>query len=141
MRRKSNRRGAAIVEMAVCLPILMIFILGIIEFGQGYLAKHLLANACRMGTRLSVVDGATNTTVETRVKQFYADALNGDPEDIVVTFEVETPGGSVGTDIATATSGDMCTVHVAISYDDVALISGGFLDGLSLQSQCTMERE
>ena len=143
MRSKSNqrRRGAAIVEMAVCLPILMVFVLGIIEFGQGYLAKHLLANACRMGARMSIVDGATNSAVEAKVKQFFADSLRGDPDDLVVTFEVETTKGVVGTDISLATTGDICTVSTTISYDNVALISGGFLDGLSLQNECTMEHE
>lgn len=143
MRSKSNqqRRGAAIIEMAVCLPILMVFVLGIIEFGQGYLAKHLLANACRMGARMAIVDGATNAAVETKVKQFFADSLRGDPENVVVTFEVAKTDGTDGTDISSATTGDICTVTASITFDSVALISGGFLNGLSLQSECTMEHE
>jgi Flp pilus assembly protein TadG len=119
----------------------MLFLLGIIEFGHGYLAKHLLANASRMGTRMSVVDGATNAEIEGKVQQFVADSLGANINGVVVTFEVEHASGGTSSDISTATTDDMCTVNVAISFDEVALFSGGFLNGLSLQSECTMEHE
>ena len=140
MRTKSKRlrRGAAVVEMAICLPILMLFILGIVEFGRAYTAEHLLSNAGRMGARMSIVDGSTNSAVETKIQDFIVGTLSVEADDVLVTFDTTGTGGS---DISKAITGDMCTVNVSISFADVSLLAGGHLDHLWLDAECTMEHE
>ena len=49
------RRGQALVEFALVLPLLMLLILGIVEFGRAWNAKQILTDAAREGARLSVV--------------------------------------------------------------------------------------
>ncbi|MCP4175332.1 MAG: pilus assembly protein [Fuerstiella sp.] len=58
-----QRRGAAMVEMAVCFPVFML-LLGIIEFGRGLMVSQLLTSAAREGCRSAVIDGATDASVE-----------------------------------------------------------------------------
>jgi Flp pilus assembly protein TadG len=41
------QRGAAAVEMAIVLPILLLIIFGIIEFGRGYQVKVQLTGSVR----------------------------------------------------------------------------------------------
>jgi Flp pilus assembly protein TadG len=48
---KRSERGAALVEMAFVLPILVALVMGIYEFGRGYHAKVELTGAVREGAR------------------------------------------------------------------------------------------
>lgn len=50
-RRSSRDRGAAAVEMALLLPILLIIIFGIIDFGRMLNAQVTLTEAAREGAR------------------------------------------------------------------------------------------
>ena len=55
MRHGRTRRGQALVEFALILPILMILLMGIIEFGRAWNVKQVLTDASREGARLAVV--------------------------------------------------------------------------------------
>ena len=58
-----EERGAVVVEFAVVLPILVLFIFGIIEFGRAYSAKIELTAAVREGARTAALaEGACGTT-------------------------------------------------------------------------------
>lgn len=46
---RSSRAGAAAVEMAVVLPLFLLVVFGIVEFGRGMLVRELLANTARLG--------------------------------------------------------------------------------------------
>lgn len=50
-RRASNELGAAMVEMAIVLPLLMVLVFGIIEYGRLYNAQITLTHAAREGVR------------------------------------------------------------------------------------------
>ena len=50
-RRLATERGAAAVELALVLPILVVLLFGIVEFAQGYNAKVELTGAVREGAR------------------------------------------------------------------------------------------
>ncbi len=49
-------RGAVAVELALVLPILVLLVFGIIEFGRGYHAKAALAHAAREAVREAALD-------------------------------------------------------------------------------------
>lgn len=49
--RRSGERGAAAVELALVLPILVMIFFGITEFGRGYAAKTAVTSAAREGAR------------------------------------------------------------------------------------------
>jgi Flp pilus assembly protein TadG len=69
------RKGQALVEFALVLPLLLLLILGIVEFGRAWNAKQILTDAAREGARLSVI-GNSNITdtsqVNTRIRQIVA---------------------------------------------------------------------
>ncbi|HKU29947.1 MAG TPA: TadE/TadG family type IV pilus assembly protein, partial [Arthrobacter sp.] len=44
---KASERGAAAVEFALVAPILVLLVLGIMEFGRAYNAQVSLTNAAR----------------------------------------------------------------------------------------------
>ena len=53
-------RGASAVEFALVLPILLVLVLGIFEFGRAYHLQTTLSNAARDGVRvMALQDSAT----------------------------------------------------------------------------------
>jgi len=53
-------RGAAAVEMAIVLPLLLFVLFGLIDFGRAYNAQIQLSAAAREGVRLATLNpGAT----------------------------------------------------------------------------------
>ena len=59
MRRRLNSSGQEIVEYAMVLPLFLLLIFGIIDFGRTIFAYTSIANAAREGARAGIVPSAT----------------------------------------------------------------------------------
>jgi Flp pilus assembly protein TadG len=70
MKRYRNQRGAALVEAAITVPIILLISVGIFEFGRAYQTWQVLTNAAREGARVAVIEGSTDADVRTRVNQY-----------------------------------------------------------------------
>jgi Flp pilus assembly protein TadG len=46
---KKNERGAALIETAITIPIILLISVGIFEFGRAYQTWQVLTNAAREG--------------------------------------------------------------------------------------------
>jgi len=57
-RLRNPERGAAAVEFALILPVLILLIVGMLEFSRAYNAQLSLTNAAREGARVMAVDVA-----------------------------------------------------------------------------------
>ena len=53
--KKRGQRGASLIEFAIILPVLLILLLGIIEFSLLLYNKAMITNASREGARLGIV--------------------------------------------------------------------------------------
>jgi Flp pilus assembly protein TadG len=53
--KHDSERGAAAVEFAILLPLLLMLVLGTIEFGRAYNAQITLTNAARDGVRVMAI--------------------------------------------------------------------------------------
>lgn len=60
--RKLNERGAVAAEFALVLPVLLIILFGIIEFGMIMYGRELVTNAAREGARAGIVQGPPKRT-------------------------------------------------------------------------------
>lgn len=60
--RRSNDEGASLVEAAFVLPILILLVFGIVEFGRAYNAQISLTHAAREGVREYVITQDQNTS-------------------------------------------------------------------------------
>ncbi len=72
--RKPRGPGQAVIEFALVLPLLLLVLLGITEFGRAFYTLNVLTQAAREGARLAAV-GGTLAEVETRVGEVL-DAAN-----------------------------------------------------------------
>lgn len=66
MTTQKSRRGATLVEFAMVLPMLMLIVLGIMEFGWYTRTQLAVANAVREGARVASM-GKTQGEIRTRV--------------------------------------------------------------------------
>jgi Flp pilus assembly protein TadG len=62
--KQSDRRGAAVVELAFVLPLLVVLISGIWEVGRAIDAYQLLFNACREAGRQAATGRASTLEVQ-----------------------------------------------------------------------------
>jgi Flp pilus assembly protein TadG len=99
--RKTNERGAALVEAAITIPLLLFIAVGIFEFGRAYQTWQVLTNAAREGARYAVTPGATaDKTVEIATDYMKHGALDnyGKPGIVAVNQNVALAVGA-GTEV------------------------------------------
>ena len=53
-KQKSSERGAALVELAIVLPFLLLLLMGMIEFGLLFYNQQVLTNSSREGARAGI---------------------------------------------------------------------------------------
>lgn len=70
LRRCRAEDGAQLVEFALVLPLLLLVMLGIAEFGFMFQRYEVVTNAAREGARLAVLPGYDLTDVRARVAAF-----------------------------------------------------------------------
>ena len=70
--RKLWRRddGAALVEAAFVLPLLLFVSVAIIEFGRAFQTWQIVTNAAREGARVAVLPGMNDDAIRTRVQDY-----------------------------------------------------------------------
>ena len=70
-RQVLRERGAAAVELALVLPLLLLIVGGIIDFGRFFYTQNIVVNAAREGARSRAL-GYTTVASTTRVQQSLA---------------------------------------------------------------------
>ena len=118
----NSKKGTAILEFAIVLPLLFLLLMGIIEFSLVLYDKAILTNASREGARAGIVSQdprVTNPEIRDYVKNycknflitFGADTLEDEDIDI---YPASRDGLPFGTDL---------TVTVYYRYDFLVLPS------------------
>jgi Flp pilus assembly protein TadG len=69
-----NKRGQALVELALALPLIIMLVMGTIEFGRLFHSYLLITNASREGARIAIT-GVDNTIITDRINEVTS-ALN-----------------------------------------------------------------
>ncbi|MCU1440627.1 MAG: TadE family protein [Rhodoglobus sp.] len=120
--RRDDERGAAVVEFALILPILIVLILGLIEFGRIFNVQISITNAAREAARTMAIE---NDPALAR-----ADAINAAP-----SVNPALAAGNITITPADCDAGQ--TVTVTIAYD-VTLLSGYFVPIIGLEGRGVM---
>ena len=109
--RKRDQRGAAAVEMAIVLPVLVLLVFGIIQWSIYFNRLQGLQAAAREGARVAALPQSTQSDVKAKV----TDALSGVlPSGATPTISV-SPSSSNPCDLQAA--GTSVTVTVKVSTD------------------------
>ena len=128
-----RQRGVSTVEMAIVLPLLLVLILGTIEYGWMFLHAQQVTNAARQGARTAVLPYSTNTTVETAVGSLMTAAGMGD-SGYTLTLTPE--------DIGDVVPHQNVNVEVTVPYANITLIGVPFVPVPAvLRGSVTMVKE
>lgn len=121
-------RGAAIVEFAVVLPLLLTILFGIIEYGWVFMVRQTLQTAAREGCRTAVLQSTQSPYQEVldRVSQVMS------PTGLTYTVNMTHASGASPIE----------TVTVTVPYNDVSLMGGFFgTHNYDLGGTCSMRKE
>lgn len=129
MTKRRSQRGQSLVETALVLPVLLIIVLGIFDFGRAIFAYNAVSNSAREGVRLAIVK-QNATEVEAEAKR---SAIGLDPNQIDVTFSIP--------DCGTVLVG--CTAQVKVDHQWTAItpIIGNLVGPIQLSSTTEMKVE
>ena len=132
-RLRRDTKGQALVEFALVLPILLLLILGIVEFGRAWNLAQMMSDVAREGTRRAVI--ADPTITEQSVKDFMAGKL----ESAGVPIEALTGGITFSqTGANWHKDGDqVATIRIPYSW----MFFGRALPPITLTSSFTMRME
>ena len=96
--RFRSERGAAIIETAITLPIVLLVCVGIFEFGRAYQTWQVMTNAAREGARVAVLPNPVAGAADARVREYLQmGGLNYDPSVGVAITPVPVSLGATGT--------------------------------------------
>lgn len=121
--RKDGERGQSLVEFTLILPIFLILVFAIVDFGMGLYSWITVTNAAREGARLGTV-GADQASITARVRDT---AGNLDNENLTVSVT-----NCVSGCVTTGDPGESVAVEVDYEYhlitplsNVLGLVSGG----------------
>jgi len=133
-RQSKGEGGQTLVEFTLVLPIFLLVMFAIVDFGMAFHAWITVTNSAREGARVGAVR-ATSGEIEQRVRDT-ATSLDQGELHVAVTNAEGQPGGSVVVDVSYSYS--MMTPLA----DLLNLVSGGTIPAtLTLSSTADMRLE
>ncbi len=123
-----KRQGTTTVEVAICLPILFMFLFGAYELSRCNMLLHAAESAAYEGARVGIVPGATKEKIEDAVT-FVLVSVGATNFDVTVTPEV------IGLDT------EKVRVEVELDLGDNTAMPQLFIDDLQLRGECELTRE
>jgi len=136
-RRRTDRRGAALVECALVMPVMILAVLGMFELGRAVMVTEVLAHASRTGARTGVLPSGNTAAVRAAVNDLLNDAGINSANCVV---QVLVNGSA--TEVSDADPGDEILVTVAVPYSAVTWVANPeYLEGRNLSGRCVMRRE
>ena len=67
---RKNQRGAALIETAFTIPIILLISVGIFEFGRAFQTTQVMTNAAREGARQAILADKTDAEVKAVVEDY-----------------------------------------------------------------------
>lgn len=129
--RRSRRSGAALVEMAAVLPVLLTLVLGVIDTARLGSVAQRLQNAAREGCRVAAMPDSTQAGVQARVQAVLSDS------GLPIGQVAPSPSGW-----ATSARGAAITVTLTIPYSQVSWLGQASLfRGAMVHAEATMGSE
>ena len=115
--KSRKRSGAATVEFVIVIPIVLIFILGLLEWGRLEMVRQVMSSASFNAARTGTLPGASEADVAQTATNFL---------DIYFV---------TGATVTSTISPTECTVHISVPYSQNSFVLGKFF------GDSTIERE
>ena len=128
-RRKRSQRGSALVEMAVCLPLLSLLVLGSIELSNFIYLKQSMTAAAYEASREAVRPSATTASAQAIADSIFT------ARDLTGATLMISPSPS------SAARGDLLTITASAPSSANRIVMPKFIEGLNATAVCVMAKE
>jgi Flp pilus assembly protein TadG len=95
LKRLRNQRGAALIETAITIPLVLLVSVSIFEFGRAYQTWQVLTNAAREGARIAVLEQYTDADVTSTVRNYLTSGRLTNASSASITVVRNVPFGTV----------------------------------------------
>lgn len=129
-RRSRKNRGAATVEFAVCLPVIVILVLGSIEATTMIFLKQSLTVAAYEGARTAIVPDATSADVQQICEEILADRRVNNASVSIIPNNLDA-----------LEPGDFIRIEVDAPCDGNSILSGRIFQGRDMQGAAEFMKE
>jgi Flp pilus assembly protein TadG len=133
-----SEKGAELIEFAIVLPLLLLIVMGIVDFGFMFQRYVVLTNAAMEGARVAVLPGYTTPDVEARVQAYAVDGgIAGTVTPLVQPVAIPAPAGGTW-------PGVQVTVTHAYGFPylgPIIAIFGGSGSTVTLTARSTMRNQ
>jgi len=146
------RQGALTVEVALIMPVFVLFLMAILEFGHFCLVRHTMQAAVRRAAHLGSFESSTTSQVESRVREIAGAVI--DPSLLTVMVRDASVFDSADfnpssmnvsslptINLTEAEMGDCFIVRAEIPYDEVAILPPFWIQGKTIATQAAMRHE
>ena len=155
---KVNRQGSTVFETALVMPVYLLFIFVLLEFGHAMMVNNTIRSACRDGARIGTVEGTTTEMVQQRVEEVLASAVKPMHVQVFVKNANALDFGNPPTsdkaieelpdlELTEAETRQLFVVRAKVPYQEVAILPvnfplvGPFLQEVELTGQAFMRHE
>jgi Flp pilus assembly protein TadG len=121
------RRGATVVEMAICAPVLFALVFGAVEFSQVNMIRNSADNAAYEGARAAVTPGATAASARKTAK------------DELTNLGIR--GATVTVTPSDLTGADTVTIDISVPLNKNFWTVPKFFKNITLNRTCTLQIE
>lgn len=137
-RAENNRRyGAAALELALMLPIFLLLLVGILEFGRVVMLHQVLTNGTREAARQAIIKGTTDSSIIAAVNAYLDSAsVSSSGREIKILNSSGQP-----TTVAAVGSHQLITVFVSIPFNENSFGMTDWFLGQNMTTQVSMRRE
>jgi len=141
--RRRGERGAELIELAFVLPILLLAVSAIMDFGFLFQRFEVVTNAAREGARMASMPNYTDNDIRARVQQYLAASGLTSPPNPFCT--ITAPANvSLGTGLSTIQVRTV-TVRYPATFTFIgafaSMVGGGGWSSIMLTAQSTMRTE
>lgn len=137
-RLATDAAGAELIEFALVLPILLVVMVGIFDFGFLFQQYQAITNASREGARIAVLPGYGAADVEARVASYLAASGIAEPAQVAVDVVPVTPGAGPTFNAMKVT---VESPYHFMWLGPIATLAGGTFSTVPLRAVTTMRME
>ncbi|MDB5342138.1 MAG: TadE-like protein [Schlesneria sp.] len=150
--RSTRRRGSTAVEVALTLPIFIMFLAALMEFGHVLFVSHMLKAAAKSGARYGSTDGITTAQVQAQVQQMVDKAIKPGAATVLIRDAgvFDTPNMNPSTinyntlpnvELSNIDQGHLYIVQVTVPYNQVALMPPFWVKNATVTGQSVLRHE
>ena len=136
---RGSESGQALIELAFALPLLLVIVMGIFDFGLMFQRFEVVTNAAREGARVGVLPNYSTADAQARAQQYLTSG--GLTSSATITANVSPVSFGAPSKTVNQITVTVQYVHNYVFIGPILNLFGGSLGTVTLQGTSTMRVE